>query len=213
MCVTNAQRGRRVRPDVRVTSYTCKKPRKKEFFVAQFRASNYWTGMCSGQGVLPAHTFQTERTIVSETLAPTYQSTRRHPRDHSAVQCSLCRALSAGKGSCSYYIRGRGCVGEAICPWNVWLRNVGKFVCKRENKQRKLHTESVEEQNEEGPINRSWHICVCICIHINIRNNNNNNIYLLQLGCHPVAVVILHVYKTWNWLLLNLSREGSMRSM
>ena len=27
-------------------------------------------------------------------------------------------------------------------------------------------------------------------------NNNNNNIYLLQLGCYPVAVVILHVYKT-----------------
>ena len=26
-------------------------------------------------------------------------------------------------------------------------------------------------------------------------NNNNNNIYLLQLGCHPVAVIILHVYK------------------
>ena len=25
--------------------------------------------------------------------------------------------------------------------------------------------------------------------------NNNYNIYLLQLGCHPVAVVILHVYK------------------
>ena len=23
--------------------------------------------------------------------------------------------------------------------------------------------------------------------------NNNNNIYLLQLGCYPVAVVILHV--------------------
>ena len=40
-----------------------------------------------------------------------------------------------------------------------------------------------------------------------------NNIYLLQLGCYPVAVVILHVYKTWNWLLLNLSREGYMRSM
>ena len=44
-------------------------------------------------------------------------------------------------------------------------------------------------------------------------NNNNNNIYLLQLGCHPVAVVILHVCKIWNWLLLNLSREGYMRSM
>ena len=42
---------------------------------------------------------------------------------------------------------------------------------------------------------------------------NNNNIYLLQLGCYPVAVVILHVYKTWNWLLLNLSREDYMRSM
>jgi len=28
-------------------------------------------------------------------------------------------------------------------------------------------------------------------------DNNNNNYYcLLQLGCNPVAVVILHVYKT-----------------
>jgi len=26
-------------------------------------------------------------------------------------------------------------------------------------------------------------------------HNNNNNIYLLQLGCYPVAVVILHVNK------------------
>jgi len=31
--------------------------------------------------------------------------------------------------------------------------------------------------------------------------------------CHPVAVVILHVYIIWNWLLLNLSREGYMRSV
>jgi len=38
-------------------------------------------------------------------------------------------------------------------------------------------------------------------------------IYLLQLGCYPVAVVILHVNKTWNWLLIDLSREGYMRSM
>jgi len=45
------------------------------------------------------------------------------------------------------------------------------------------------------------------------KKNYNNNIYLLQLGCHPVAVVILHVNKTRNWLLLNLSREGYMRSM
>ena len=33
-------------------------------------------------------------------------------------------------------------------------------------------------------------------------------IYILQLGCYPVAVIILHVYKTWNWLLINLSPEG-----
>jgi len=29
----------------------------------------------------------------------------------------------------------------------------------------------------------------------NNNNNNNNNIYLLQLVCYPVAVVILHVNK------------------
>ena len=29
----------------------------------------------------------------------------------------------------------------------------------------------------------------------NNNNDNNNNIYLLQLGCYPVAVVILHVNK------------------
>jgi len=46
-----------------------------------------------------------------------------------------------------------------------------------------------------------------------LHNNNNNNIYLLQLGCYLVAVVILHVNKTRNWLLLNLSWEGYMRSM
>ena len=38
-------------------------------------------------------------------------------------------------------------------------------------------------------------------------------IYLLQLGCHPVAVVILHIHKIWSWLLINLSLEGYMRSM
>jgi len=52
-----------------------------------------------------------------------------------------------------------------------------------------------------------------LSLSIYIYNNNNNNIYLLQLGCHPVAVVILHVKKTWNWLLLDLSREGYMRSV
>ena len=37
--------------------------------------------------------------------------------------------------------------------------------------------------------------------------------YLLQLSCSPVAVVMLHVYKTRNWLQINLCREGYMRSM
>jgi len=42
---------------------------------------------------------------------------------------------------------------------------------------------------------------------------DNNNIYLLELDCYPVAVVILRENKTWNWLLLDLSREGYMKSM
>ena len=29
---------------------------------------------------------------------------------------------------------------------------------------------------------------------VHLYNNNNNN-NLMQLGCHPVAVVILHVYR------------------
>ena len=32
-------------------------------------------------------------------------------------------------------------------------------------------------------------------IHLFYNNNNNNNNNKLQLGCHPVAVIILHVYK------------------
>ena len=47
-------------------------------------------------------------------------------------------------------------------------------------------------------------IIIELCVLVNISSNEpqnilpscNNNIYLLQLGCHPVAVVILHVYKT-----------------
>jgi len=38
-------------------------------------------------------------------------------------------------------------------------------------------------------------------------------IYLLQLGCYPVAVIILHVNKIRNWLLLDLSRDGYVRSI
>jgi len=34
-----------------------------------------------------------------------------------------------------------------------------------------------------------------LSLHLELSFFNNNNIYLLQLGCHPVAAVILHVYK------------------
>jgi len=38
--------------------------------------------------------------------------------------------------------------------------------------------------------------CFEIIIHDLIGGvNNNNYYYVLQLGCHPVVVVILHVYK------------------
>jgi len=47
-------------------------------------------------------------------------------------------------------------------------------------------------------------ILFLVCCMLEVNNNNNNNIfiYLLQLGCYLVEVVILHVNKTWNWLLL-----------
>jgi len=40
--------------------------------------------------------------------------------------------------------------------------------------------------------------CICgllstFCPPSSLNNNNNNN--SMQLGCHPLAVVILHVYK------------------
>jgi hypothetical protein len=60
---------------------------------------------------------------------------------------------------------------------------------------------------------------VCTCVEtfrprlIWSSNNNNNNNFNSNWFCHSMAVVILHVHKTWNWLLINLSREGYMRSM
>ena len=54
------------------------------------------------------------------------------------------------------------------------------------------------------PVCRDSMLCAVVCAcwsqyltgASHLHNNNNNNIYLLQLGCNPVAVVILHVYKT-----------------
>ena len=55
-----------------------------------------------------------------------------------------------------------------------------------------------------GPLSHSTHIHGTVPPLHNegfLQNNNNNNnnyyyyYYLLQLGCHPVAVVILHVYR------------------
>jgi len=39
-------------------------------------------------------------------------------------------------------------------------------------------------------------ILKCRTKDLEYNNNNNNNNNKLQLGCNPVAVVILHVYKT-----------------
>jgi len=39
-------------------------------------------------------------------------------------------------------------------------------------------------------------------------NNNNNNIYLLQLGCYPVAVVILHVKKNMKLVTTKFKSAG-----
>jgi len=50
---------------------------------------------------------------------------------------------------------------------------------------------------EKDDRTESVHSCyIFVVCEYNNNNNNNNNIYLLQLGCHPVAVVILHVNKT-----------------
>ena len=48
----------------------------------------------------------------------------------------------------------------------------------------KLHTK------QESMVMLPW----CWLFHQKLLNSNN--IYLLQLGCHLVAVVILHVYRT-----------------
>jgi hypothetical protein len=37
------------------------------------------------------------------------------------------------------------------------------------------------------PRNHDWH-------RNTYNNNNNNNIYLLQMDCHPVAVITLHLF-------------------
>ena len=43
----------------------------------------------------------------------------------------------------------------------------------------------------------------------NNNNNNNNNNNLLQLGCHPVAVVILRVYKAAISCIISSRRLGT----
>ena len=39
-------------------------------------------------------------------------------------------------------------------------------------------------------------------------HNNNNNNNKLQLGCHPVAVVILHVKKTMKLVTIKFKSGG-----
>ena len=52
--------------------------------------------------------------------------------------------------------------------------------------------------SKKNPIIRIFCISGWLAVPINPNkwSYNNNNIYLLQLGCHPVAVVILYVNKT-----------------
>ena len=77
-----------------------------------------------------------------------------------------------------------------------------------------FYTSSTQKKNQKKPQNLA-----SIIAGLRMKTNYVNYYYyyyyyyLLQLGCYPVAVVVLHVYKIWNWLLLNLSREGYMRSM
>ena len=42
----------------------------------------------------------------------------------------------------------------------------------------------------------------------NNNNNNNNNNNKLQLGCHPVAVVIIHVHKYEKKVTRKFKSEG-----
>ena len=49
------------------------------------------------------------------------------------------------------------------------------------------------QPNNFTPTENSVSLC-CLRLYFNNNNNNNNN-NKLQLGCHSVAVVILHVYK------------------
>ena len=48
------------------------------------------------------------------------------------------------------------------------------------------------------------HTCFISQYVYNNNNNNNNNNNKLQVGCHLVEVVILHVYKILNLLLTYL---------
>ena len=66
-----------------------------------------------------------------------------------------------------------------------------------EKKKKNLYTKTAEKRNMNQLHNR-------ISLEFNNdddddddnNNNNNNNNSFLQLSCHPVAAVILHVYKT-----------------
>ena len=70
---------------------------------------------------------------------------------------------------------------KSILKWHIKFENVAEV-------QRQWKREFQTQSPTRLTITR-------LCDKFNNNNNNNNNIYLLQLGCYPVAVVILHVNK------------------
>ena len=102
----------------------------------------------------------------------------------------MCGPLLPGNSSCFVTHFCLGINGANSSPiWSNWTQGF-----ERGNRR---SSEYLRVQ-----AHRAWEKCLIIII-------NNNK---LQLGCPPVAVVVLCVYKIWNWLLLNFSREGYMRS-
>jgi len=87
-----------VRADVSVTS-DLQETTEKEIFCRPVPSKLLLNWDVQRTGRI-ACTYRSEATLPSETLVLIYQTTRCHPTDHSAIQCSLCSALNAREVSC-----------------------------------------------------------------------------------------------------------------
>jgi hypothetical protein len=85
--------------------------------------------------------------------------------------------------------------GENIVKWIKgqrisWLGHLERM---EENRMpKKIFIQELEGMRRRGRPRKGWREEA-------ERDNNNNNIYLLQLGCHPVAVVDLHSVVQYKW--------------